>query len=62
LPAKTLNTILVFLHILHVVPNCPKVFSRKDEAKKWRGKLMVLRNKVDKGTTEIWVKEIKRKA
>jgi hypothetical protein len=38
---------------------CPKVFSRKEEAKKWRGKIMVLRNKVDKGTTEIWVKEIK---
>jgi len=38
------------------------VFSRKEEEKKWRGKMMVLRNKVDKGTTEIWVKEIKRKA
>jgi hypothetical protein len=64
LPVKTLNTVHFSLHILHVVPNstitraldgyCPKVFSRKEEKKKWREKIMVLRNKVDKGTTEIW--------
>ena len=35
------------------------MFSRKEEKKKWRGKIMVLREKVDKGTTEIWVNEIK---
>jgi hypothetical protein len=38
------------------------VFSHKEEKNKWRGKSMVLRKKVGKGTTEIWVNEIKRKA
>jgi len=32
------------------------VFSRKEEENKWKGKMMVLRNKVDKGTKEIRVK------
>jgi hypothetical protein len=75
LPSETLNTFLVFLHILHVVSSSYllqlqelwmdifiKCCHTKKKKRKWKGKMKFLRNRGNKRTTEIWVKEITRKA